>query len=310
MTRKIIAKCAISLFLLLAIFAIFTSNITLAQFAPGFEPGQNSNQVNIGNNFGMNNNSLSPNASINNLLPANLGQSSGGTLSNIMTSISNNPNVISANTVLTGVLQEDISSKKSKTGDIFSIMLPEDYIVNDRTLIPQYAKFVGTIVSAAPTTSHHHGNPGTVEISIQTLVAPNGTSVPVEAFIEYDPNQTKANVAKSRGIPAGEWGKSAIYSLHYLAGSFGGRMGVPILYKGQTGKGKDLSLSEGDLLAVKLTQPLDVTPFISVAKPLNTQSQNLFAAPTNSSNLPPVTPTGNENNIMPDTNTPAGPEPF
>jgi hypothetical protein len=225
-----------------------------------------------------------------------------------------NPNLITSGTVLTGVLQEDISSKKNKAADIFSIMLPENYIVNDRLLIPQYSKFVGSIVSVSPAKKARHGNPGNLQVSIQTLVSPDGASIPVNAFIDYNPNENnKINPKKSSGIPLGQWGKSAAYSLFYLGGSFGSRAGVPSYYNKQTKGGKDFSLSKGELLPVRLTQSLDVTPLL--AKNVQTNMPNLERAPlmpainqTNDSNSAPNIPSGT--NLMPGVTNPAGPEPF
>jgi len=235
--------------------------------------------------------------------------------SNFMGGITNvnNINVINTGTVLTGVLQEDISSKKSKNADVFSIMLPENYIVNDRLLIPRYSKFVGTIVSVAPAKQAHHGNPGNLQVSIQTLVSPDGTSIPVTASIDYNPNQnTKTDINKPRGVPAGEWGKSVMYSIYYYGGSIGSRLGVPIFYKGQTNGGRDFSLSKGELLPIRLTEPLDVTPLLAGKTQTNMPSSLLPGTNAINQNNSFSTPLNraNESNRMPDTTDPAGPEPF
>ncbi len=226
-----------------------------------------------------------------------------------------NKNKIDEGTVITGVLQEDISSKKSKAGDIFSIMLPENYIVDDKILIPQYSKFVGSVVSASPAHKARAGNAGTLQVSVQTLVSPDGISIPVNAFIEENPNQAaKTDLKKSRGIPVGEWGKSAAYSIMSYGGSFGSRSGIPFLYNGQTKGNKDFAMSQGELLPLKLTQPLDVTPLLSAKKQIDTNNTATSSpASINQNNTltsPANAPTGASNNMMPDTTNPAGPEPF
>ncbi len=224
-------------------------------------------------------------------------------------------NVISAGTVLTGILQEDISSKKSKAGDVFSIMLIDDYKVNNQILIPKNSSFVGSVVSAAPAKKGLNGTPGSLQVSLQTLVSPDGTSIPVNAFIDYDPNQhQKTDIKKSRGVPVGEWAKSIEYSIYYAVGGIGSRLGVPVLYKGQTGSGAEFSLTQGELLPVRLSQPLDVTPLLAHT-PANSQN----AMPTNimpADNAPPIAPSPSQNNmptgenILPGNLSPAGPKPF
>jgi hypothetical protein len=310
-----------------SVFLITFSNSTpiFAQQAITGYPDSNQNGGNTNsfwNNNSSNNNSFNPIANAQNNPSASIDLPKNP--ANFWTSFANasSKNLINTSTVFTGVLQEDISSKKSKAGDIFSIMLPEDYTVNDKILIPKYSKFVGTIVTAAPAGKAKRGNPGNLQISMQTLVSPDGTSVPVNAFIDYNPNDTaKINVSKSRGVPVGEWSKSAVYSLHYAAGGLGSRLGLPFFYKGQTGSGLDFVLIKGELLPVRLTQPLDVTPLIagngqssnkvSGSVPLNLPPTVLPSTAPNNFQIPGQLPLEQiNNNMMPEETSPAGPEPF
>jgi len=295
-----------------------------AQMIPGYQPAQNQNPSNastFGNNNGFNSNNFNPiaNTESNPYASTSIPKSAADYWTGVTAHPVANPNLLNSGTVLTGVLQEDISSKKSKAGDVFSIMLPEDYTVIDRLLIPKYSKFVGTVVAAAPARKGHGGTPGTLQVSIQTLVAQDGTSVPVNAFIDYNPNQNKkTDIKKSRGVPVGEWGKSAVYSLSYAAGGLGSRLGVPFLYKGQSGKGAEFSLSKGELLPVRLTASLDVTPLIAGNKtPIGQNSAPPVASPIaptstqiDTSQSGGQTSNDSVSNMMPGTDSPAGPEPF
>ncbi len=244
--------------------------------------------------------------------------------------------IVDANTVLTGILQEDVSSKTSKPGDVFSILLADDYVVNDQVLIPKNSRFVGSVLAAAPAKKNLNGMPGNLQVSIQAIVNSVGVSVPVKAFIEYDPSQhTKIDTKKSRGVPVGEWAKSAQYAVHYTAGSIGSRLGIPLLYKGQTGGGSDLSVPKGELIPVKLSEALDTTPLLTPANQQNTQQNgpgNGQLNPQSSwqSNVPGFNPSqlapmaspnnnwpsqsnnasSGQNNMLPGASSPAGPEPF
>ena len=114
----------------------------------------------------------------------------------------------------------------------------------------------------------------------------------------------------------GEWGKSAMYSLHYAAEGVGSKLGLPIFYKGQTGAGVEFSVTRGELLPVRLSEPLDVTPIMNNRQAIMPGFAPPFAAPIlnqipNAINTPTPTNTPVPNNtMMPNITTPAGPEPF
>lgn len=316
------------IFALLGSCCIFFPLHSQAQMPSNYPGSENQiNNPNFNNSF--NSNFSQPNTGGN-----SYGSLEYNPLANFWNNIKTpNKNQIPENTILTGVLQEDISSKKSKPGDVFSIMLPENYTIDDRIMVPQYSKFVGTVVSVCPAKQARYGSPGTLQISIQSLVAPDGTSVPVTASIEYNPNQApKLDTKKSSFIPVGQFGKTLAYSVLYLGGSTTGRMGFPFLLgRTGTGGGKDFSLSQGELIPLKLTQPVDVTPFLpainnAAKNQIQTTTQNPPA--TNPNEMPPVAPqaapnamnSGQNNtqnspaytdsNMMPGANNPAGPEPF
>jgi len=302
-------------------------------YQPDYPPGNAFNNNPSGNVFGnpIANPGTNPYAS----LEPGVKQTS-----NFWTSLANipnllNPHILANGTVFNGVLQEDISSKTSKAGDVFSIMLSDDYTMNNQLLIPKESRFVGSVVSVTPAKTTRNGAPGNLQVSMQTLVTPDGVSIPVNAFIDYDASQqTKTDIKKSRGVPVGEWAKSAEYMMYYAAGGLGSRLGVPFLYKGQTAHGPDFSLKQGQLLPVRLSQPLDVTPLAesckrasaqnaspnpdvapdrtptgapSLAPPIN-QSSN-FATPPNIQAVPYAQQSSGVN-TLPGNTVPAGPEPF
>ncbi len=248
-----------------------------AQWTQGYQAGQ-SQSINNATNIFTNTDTSNSNSLLNNPLANFINSRFAGSpqdARNGAGGLASNPNIINSGTAITGVLQEDISSKTSKNADVFSIMLPENYTVNDRLLIPQYSKFVGTIVAAAPGKKASHGNPGNLQVSIQALVSPSGISIPVTAFIDYNPNQNPpTDVKKSRGIPIGEWTNTVVHSGIYLAGNVAGRMGAPNLYNGQTQGGKDFSLSKGEFLPVRLTEPMDVTPLLVGQLQMQTGARN------------------------------------
>ena len=255
--------------------------------------------------------------------------------------------IVDAGTVLNGTLEDDISSKTSKIGDIFSILLTNGYTSNNEQLIPAYTKIVGTIVAVTPAKQTKNGVAGSVQINLQTLVLPDSTSMPISASVQYNPNQPKKfDITKGRGIPIGEYAQSFEYSAVSAAGSFTRQLGFPLPYKTQTGGGPDFVVKQGELLPVKLTQPLDMTTYVSShpsqaassqAQTTSNQTPNTTGSttvlPINNGSLPGLTrlpanesPTigpiyqepwpGNQplpsssNNTLPGNSAPAGPDPF
>lgn len=303
--KQTISKNLWRVVLIIAVCANLQLDVN-AQVSPGYQPAQfqdaNTAWMNNGTHF----------APAQNVLPPSV--------------TTYTPNVIDTGTVLNGILQEDVSSKKSKNADVFSIMLPENYMVNNRLLIPQYSKFVGSVVSVSPAKKAKQGNPGNLQVSIQTLVTPDGISVPVSAFIDYNPNEnTKTDLKKKPFIPVGEWAQSARYAVLYYGGGLGSRLGVPVLYKGQTNGGQDFSLTKGEILPIRLTMPLDTTPLWAGKNQMPNFSGNsapgmiqntlpIFSAspsPGMIQNNQPAFPTNApSNNMIPGTSGQAGPEPF
>jgi hypothetical protein len=228
--------------------------------------------------------------------------------------------IVDTGTVLTGTLEDDLSSNTSKVGDVFSILLADGYKLNNEQLIPQNAKIVGTVVAATPASKKGNGIAGSVQISLQALVLPDGSSMPINAAIQYNPNQpAKFDITKGRGIPLGEYASSLEYSAIYAAGALTRQVGLPVAFKTQTGGGSDFILKQGVLLPVKLTQPLDMTAFVgsqsaqtlgnSVPNTMapNTVPESTPGLPANNGQMPGSIPTLPANNgQMPNFNGAAG----
>ena len=97
--------------------------------------------------------------------------------------------MVDAGTVLNGTLVDELSSKKSKIGDTFSILLTEGYVRDNVQLIPANSKIVGAVNAVTPASTTSNGVAGSVQVSLQTLVMPDGRSMPISASILYNPNQ-------------------------------------------------------------------------------------------------------------------------
>lgn len=151
------------------------------------------------------------------------------------TRLLNRQQIIAAGTILNGTLEDDLSSKNSRIGDTFSILLTDGYSANNQQLIPPLAKVVGVVTAASPVSAKNTTSPGSLQASIQTLALPDGRTVPIMASIVYNPDQAnKIDVKKNRGIPVGEYAQQFEYSVYNFAGSATRMFGFPFGYKNQT----------------------------------------------------------------------------
>ncbi len=172
----------------------------------------------------------------------------------------NNENVLGQNIVLTGILDEDISSKSSKVGDVFAIVLEEGYVASGKVLIPNGAKIIGSITGVTSAKSLSNGYPGSVQVSLQSLVLPDGSNMPIYAFIDYNPSLNRAPQAKQRnnGIPVAQYGRSITSGLMTSLGSFGNRAGLPMNNVNYKRAGSEFLLKKGEMLPVRLNRDLDL----------------------------------------------------
>jgi hypothetical protein len=169
-------------------------------------------------------------------------------------------NVIGENVVLTGILDDDLSSKTSKVGDVFAIVLEDGYVVSGKTLIPKGSRIIGSVAAVTPAKSLYNGYPGTLQISLQSLVLPDGSNMPVYAFLDHNPNSTvpPPNQQRKYGVPVAQYGKSLSSGLLTSLGSLGTRAGLPFANAHYRKPGNDFVLKKGEMLPVRLNRSLDL----------------------------------------------------
>lgn len=194
---------------------------------------------------------------------------------------------IGAGSMLTGVLGDDISSKNSHAGDLFSVVLRDGHSQNGHELIPRGARIIGKVVMAAPAAGQRTAMPGNVEIGLTTLVFPDGRSTAFTGFIERNPAHTskKPPVTRGPGISLSDY-KSSVGSMF---GSFTSGIGA---VRARTNRGKDILLHEGEVVPVRVTRTIDLTKMSPPTAPPSQPLSNPFDASaqsqnSNGNNLPP-----------------------
>jgi hypothetical protein len=192
-------------------------------------------------------------------------------------------NNVQAGTVLTGILENDIASNKSKAGDLFSIRLEDGLNLNGNQIIPQQSKILGTITSVVASRSVRGGSPGSIQISLQTLVFPDGRTCPFFGFVERNTLQDAKSMSPSD--PMKTAGKYAQRSGYYAMNFFTSRVGFPVR---PSTFGQDFKMTKGEVLPIRMNRSIDVT---HMTPPL--------ANPTVQTPVPPLAPSSPYGQGMP-----------
>jgi hypothetical protein len=172
---------------------------------------------------------------------------------------------LTANTILTGILEQDISSKTSKVGEVLSIRIDNGYSQNGQTVIPPQSKILGSILSVSSARSKHSGMPGEVQISLQTLMFPDGRTVPVIATIEHNPAMDMKNNPKKGdvGRDLTQYGKSWVHSVLNFGSAITSHVGIPMTTWIRPDAGQDFKLAKGEAIAIRLPNGLDLSSIAS-----------------------------------------------
>jgi len=166
-------------------------------------------------------------------------------------------NRVNIGTVLTGHIEDDLSSNKNKVGDIFSIRLEEGFVTsNGEEVIPKQSKIVGIITGATAARAQHNGMPGKIDVSLQTLVFPDGRSTSFAGFIAHNPSMD----VKEKGSPSVLSGPMGAMTTGFTSifTALNSKAGIPLRMPKRTG-GLDFKLDKGELLPVKLNRTLDLS---------------------------------------------------
>jgi hypothetical protein len=168
-------------------------------------------------------------------------------------------NYVTSGTVLSAILEQDLSSRTCKNGDVFSLTLQDGFVVGGRMAIAPHSKILGTVVNCIPAKMQRHGHPGSLEISLQTLVLPDGSHMPFYGFVEHNPNHLFEKPHKKRwaGVDIRDYGDS-------VKGMFATMFSGPGWIHARRLRGNEFLLGKGEVLPVRLTRGLRV-PEVQVA---------------------------------------------
>ena len=186
---------------------------------------------------------------------------------------------VPAGTVLTTILEDNLNSGKNKQGDTFTLTLQDGFIVDTKVLVPANSKIIGSIIAVKSAKKQRMGMPGQMDISLQSLVFPDGRHLPIFANVDSNPNHAISGPPKKRhaGAAIADYGDS----LKAMAFSF---VTGPGFMMNKLNRGLEFQVDKGEAIPIRLTRSLEVPdpPAGVIAQPSN---GNGFGAPVNANSL-------------------------
>ncbi len=194
---------------------------------------------------------------------------------------------LNAGTVLTGILEDDLSSAKNNVGDVFSIRLENGFSQNGVVIIPPQSKVLGAVISVKSARIQKFGAPGAMDVSLQTLVFPDGRSTRMYGFVEHNPALDMKHKNGTGSAMSGPISTVKASALSIFSG-LNSKTGLPINMPNMR-LGLDFTLSKGELLPVRLNRSCDLTNMMPSPMMPGT-AMAPASLPGYSSGMPPTAP--------------------
>lgn len=166
---------------------------------------------------------------------------------------------VPAGTVFSGILEDDLSSATSHVGDVFSLRLQDGLVLNDKEVVPKNARIVGTVTGAMSAASLRGGQPGQLQVSLQSLIFPDGRHTRFFGFISHNANldHQLENSTVSQAKNGASYAGRAVTGFF---GTLGSRAGLSAFVPKPTpwNQGRDFILKKGEVIPVKLNRSLNL----------------------------------------------------
>lgn len=167
--------------------------------------------------------------------------------------------VVPAGTSLTVRLAQELSSKQSNAGDVFSATVAQPIQVGDRTVIPTGTSVTGKVMEAAPLGRFKGG--AVLKLALQSITL-NGNERPIQTSsfsqaAKGKGKRTATMIGGGAGVGAligGLAGGGKGAAIGALAGAGAGTAGSAL-----TGN-KDIVLPAESVIAFELQQPIEIQP--------------------------------------------------
>lgn len=223
------------------------------------------------------------------------------------------PNYLKIGAILNGVIEDDISSNRSKPGDSFTITLVNGYSDDGIEILPRQTRIVGTIVSAMPAKMMHGYMPGKLEVSLQTMVFPDGRHTRFYGYLAHNPVSDYKTNPRNKTIKEdfANYGLLLRNSVTGFLGTVSRHAGLPLGTVFGRYSGPEFKIEKGELLATQVSRSIDLSHMDQIngtagtnswkqpTVPINTGSRAFVSG--NANDMPPMAPSiVRAPNMMPD----------
>lgn len=160
---------------------------------------------------------------------------------------------ITPGTVLTGILEDTVSSNKSKAGDVFAFTLTDGLVKGETQVLPQGSRIVGVVTQAVPAARMRTGHAGQVQVSLQSIVFPDGAHIPFYGFIDINPAHQLQNAPQKRY--AGSDLRDYSSRVTGMLGSFSSGLGTTMARRN---RGNEFVMEKGELVPIRVNRTVTV----------------------------------------------------
>ena len=157
------------------------------------------------------------------------------------------PMIIPKGSVFRGFMGQAVSSEFNNNGDIIKILIPSDFIYENKILIPKNTVFIGQVYNLEKA---QQGRDGFFSINIIGIVFPDNRQFQLKGYIPS---------SKTNKVFGGEFSRRSGHKTTLHRATPNGRRGVLMLQQnGPRVMGKETLLQMGELVTIVIEEAVNV----------------------------------------------------
>ena len=158
-----------------------------------------------------------------------------------------NPLIIPKGSIFRGLIGQTVSSEYNNNGDIVKILVPSDFIYENRVVVPKNSMFIGQIYALEKA---QQGRNGLFSINIIGIIFPDDRKVPLKGYVTS---------VKNNRVFGGEFSRRSGHKTVLHRATPNGRKGVLQLQQnGPRVMGKETFIKMGDLVTLVIEEAANV----------------------------------------------------
>ena len=157
------------------------------------------------------------------------------------------PLIIPKGSIFRGMIGQTVSSEYNNNGDIIKILVPSDFIYENRVVVPKNSMFVGQVYALEKA---QQGRNGLFSINVIGIIFPDDRQIPLKGYVTS---------VKSNKVFGGEFSRRSGHKTTLHRASPNGRKGVLQLQQnGPRVMGKETFIKMGDLVTIVIEEAANV----------------------------------------------------